>query len=222
MLNKFLSRARHAWRLYVVRDPLLLTVRKWFRDRGDETLRFDYPLDETSLVIDVGGYQGDFAAEIHRRYGCDVVIFEPVKAFHTQCLERFAGNPKIKCLNYGLGIEDANIPISVAGDASSHKREIGNEHSESIRIRKADSIFMELGIDAIDLVKINIEGGEYDMLPSLIEAGWIERVRYVQVQFHNFVPNAVKMRDGIRAQLHRTHEEMWNYEFVWESWKANH
>ena len=35
---------------------------RWFKDKGDKTLRLEYPLlDSNSIVFDVGGYVGDFA-----------------------------------------------------------------------------------------------------------------------------------------------------------------
>ena len=36
----------------------------WFKDDGDNTLRINYNLDETSLVVDLGGYEGTFSQKI--------------------------------------------------------------------------------------------------------------------------------------------------------------
>ena len=33
-------------------------VERWFADDGDNTLRLNYPLDENSVVFDVGAYKG--------------------------------------------------------------------------------------------------------------------------------------------------------------------
>ena len=33
-------------------------VDRWFADRGDQTLRLDYDLNENSVVLDLGGYHG--------------------------------------------------------------------------------------------------------------------------------------------------------------------
>ena len=43
-------------------------VARWFKDKGDQTLRLDFPLlDSNSIVFDVGGYAGDFANKIHQK-----------------------------------------------------------------------------------------------------------------------------------------------------------
>lgn len=218
ILNRIRNAVAYLYRLHVQRDPFLWSVRRWFRDRGDETLRLDYPLDSNSLVIDVGGYQGDFAEAVSRRFNCHVVVFEPVPAFYSHCVNRFAGNPKITVVDCGLAAFDGSLPIHVADDASSFNRLIPCAQAEMVRIRKVDKALAELGIDKVDLMKINIEGGEYDLLRTLIDSAWIMRIRYLQIQFHNFVPDAAARRDELRSRLAATHDEMWNYEFVWESW----
>lgn len=48
------------------------------------------------------------------------------------------------------------------------------------------------------------------MLPAIIDSGLIERIKYLQVQFHNFDPNAAEARSKIRKALENTHREMWN------------
>ena len=39
----------------------------------------------------------------------------------------------------------------------------------------------------IDLLKINIEGGEYEVLENLIENDLIKNIDNIQIQFHDFV-----------------------------------
>lgn len=205
-------------RRHVLREPFLLEMDRWFRDKGDETLRLEYPLTRDSIVFDLGGYHGDFAAAIHKRYGCRVYVFEPVPQFHQICEKRFLGNNKIICLSYGLSDTDGWFDLSLADDGSSFISSTCNIAHIRAQIRSAAKCIRELRIDKIDLMKINIEGGEFDVIPALINSGDITRIRYLQVQFHNFVERAAERRLAIRRQIACTHGEMWNYEFVWESW----
>ncbi|BCX12979.1 MAG: hypothetical protein KatS3mg067_1917 [Thermosynechococcus sp.] len=215
------ARLRWLYGLYIRRDPFLLEVRRWFKDKGDETLRLNYPLTAHSTVVDIGGYLGDFADAIHSRYGCRVLVFEPVEEYYRQCLERFAANPKIEIHNYGLGAQDANRPIEIKGDGSSFIGELSTPQPQRLaQLRRVDKALEALGVHNVDLMKINIEGGEYDLLDTLITTGWVNHVRFLQIQFHHFVPNANERRRAIREKLSATHVEMWNYEFVWESWVA--
>lgn len=215
-MSGIIGKVMRLFRREVLRDPFLLEIKRWFRDDGDNTLRLDYPLNPDSIVWDLGGYQGDFAHQIYQRYGCRVFLFEPMPAFHAQCVARFAGNDKITCLKFGLSDKAGWFDISESADASSFVR--GNGAGQQAELRPITEVFDELGLNCVDLLKINIEGGEYEVLPALIDTGLIDRVRYIQVQFHNFVPGASAKRDTIRTALAKTHVEMWNYPFVWESW----
>jgi hypothetical protein len=67
-------------------------------------------------------------------------------------------------------------------------------------------------------MKINIEGAEFAVLSDLISSGLISKIENIQVQFHEFFQNSWKLRDQIRLELGKTHQESWNYPFVWESW----
>lgn len=218
IVGKAVRKAVRWFRREVMRDPFLLQVKRWVKDNGDHTLRLDYPLNEQSTVWDVGGYKGDFAAQIHERYGCRVFVFEPVPAFHASCVARFAGNEKIRCLKFGLSGQDGWFDISQKEDASSFLRNVTGATVQRVQLRSVAAMFDELAVGCVDLLKINIEGGEYEVLPALVEAGLIDRVRFIQVQFHDFITGAREKRCLIRAALRNTHVEMWNYPFVWESW----
>jgi hypothetical protein len=80
-------------------------------------------------------------------------------------------------------------------------------------------VIEELGIKNIDLLKINIEGGEYSLLKRLIDSGKIMRCDTILVQYHEWIPRARRMRRKINANLAITHEVEWSYDFVWEKWK---
>lgn len=219
LLSKIQNRLVLLYRRYILRDPFLLEAARWFMDKGEETLRLDYPLTQESLVFDLGGYHGDFTAAIHERYGCKIYIFEPVPEFYQKCVARFQGNHKIVCLNYGLSSVDAWLNIGLAENASSFASPHAKGAVQRVQVRSVVGCIRELSIDRIDLMKINIEGGEFDVVPAIIESGDIRKVQHLQVQFHDFIDHAAKRRTAIRAQLENTHTEMWNYDFIWESWK---
>lgn len=222
-LMKFASRLKSklaiVYRCNIRRDFFYREIARWFKDKGDETLRLSYPLNESSVVFDLGGYHGDFAAALHERYGCKIFVFEPVPEFFSKCVERFKNAKNITCLNYGLSSHDEWLDISLAENASSLVSSQTNGRTAKVQVRAINDVIRELGLERIDLIKINIEGGEFYVLPALIESGEVRHIQHIQVQFHNFVPNAADRRNEIRARLAITHDEMWNYEFVWESWK---
>ncbi|VEB43546.1 Uncharacterised protein [Chromobacterium violaceum] len=49
------NRLNHFHKLYIEKDEFTIAVDQWFKDRGDESLRLDYPLSQNSVVFDLGG-----------------------------------------------------------------------------------------------------------------------------------------------------------------------
>jgi FkbM family methyltransferase len=193
-------------------------INRWFSSKGDETLRLDYPLGADSFVFDLGGYLGDFTAEIAGRYDCYVFLFEPSPQFFDQCVQRFKSNPKIKCFNYGLADEEGTFRLSKEDNASSISKAGGGVTCEEIVVKNISRVIANLDVREINLMKINIEGAEFAVLSDLISSGLISKIENIQVQFHEFFQNSWKLRDQIRLELGKTHQESWNYPFVWESW----
>lgn len=192
-------------------------VAAWLALHGDETLRLDYPLDEKSVVFDVGGYRGDWAASIFELYGCTVHVFEPVKSYVAVLQSRFVGNPRIHVHPFGLAGTNMEKEFAVLGDASSAFRKGGI--SETVKLVRAADFLRQENIVGVNLMKANIEGGEYDLLEHLTASGLIEKFGAIQVQFHDFFDNAAVRREDIRKSLRQTHFLTYNFDFVWESWQ---
>lgn len=193
-------------------------IRHWFRQCGDETLRLDYPLDPTSIVLDVGGFEGNFAAALYARYGCMIHVFEPVPAFFCGLQERFAGNTNIILHPFGLGGRTETVTMSLAANGSSHVKAGGCNQPISAQIRSFEEFMATSNIERIDLMKINIEGAEFDLLDHMLDAGRVKIIQDLQVQFHRFVPDACRRRRAIRRRVAVTHRLSYDYYFVWENW----
>jgi FkbM family methyltransferase len=195
------------------------TLEEWKASKGDKELRLTYDLAENSLVFDLGGYEGQWASDIFGKYKCPVWIFEPSASFYQRIVARFSHNPSMKVLNFGLADHDGELKLYESEDASSvirDKDSVGKY--EYIRLVNASNFLSEKGIERIDLMKINIEGAEYDLLDHLIETGWITKIVNLQVQFHNFTDNAEARMQSIQRALARTHKPTYQYKFVWENW----
>jgi FkbM family methyltransferase len=185
-------------------------------------LLVDLDVDEGSLVFDVGAFRGDWARQISARHGSTIHTFEPNPHAFARLTARLRVQPKIVTHDYGLGGRDLQALLTVAGPGSSiYGVDAGGAPLEQVRvtIRDIARVLDELEIDAIDLLKVNIEGGEYDLLDRLIETGWLPRIRLVLVQFHEWHPNAYRRRRAIRRALRGSHDEEWNHPFVWELWR---
>jgi hypothetical protein len=87
-----------------------------------------------------------------------------------------------------------------------------------LELRDVSTVLPKLEIGHIDVMMINIEGGEYELLDRLYETNWLARIDCVLVQFHEFAPDAYRSRRRNRRQLAKTHRCTWNYKWVFERW----
>ena len=193
-------------------------VKKWYADGGDQRLRFNYELNSNSIVFDLGGFEGNFASDLYSRMPCKIYVFEPVKSFAAGLSNRFRLNPDIRVFNYGLSSADQEAVISVEGPGSSiHRKSHGI--TERVALRKISDVLSELNIDRIDLLKINIEGGEYEVLQTLIEENHLPKIANLQIQFHEIDAASLAKKERIGKSLKLTHDCIYRYEFVWEDWR---
>ncbi len=204
-------------RLWILRDRHLLEAKRWFKDNGDETLRLEYELNESSIVFDVGGYKGDFTDKIFNKFQSYIYIFEPHPRFYKNLKIKYKNNPKIKVYNYGLSDNNSTISLNDLDDGSSFYKKSNKTYL--CEMKEFNSIFKGLKIEKINLMKINIEGGEFSLMDNIIQNNLLNRVENYQIQFHNFVEEASRKRINIIKSLKNTHNLKWCYEFVWESWK---
>ncbi|MEI8206783.1 MAG: FkbM family methyltransferase [Kiritimatiellales bacterium] len=193
-------------------------VREWYANQGEDQLRLNYDLDNQSVVLDIGGFKGQWASDIFSMYGSYVYVFEPVRDFAEGLKNRFSRNKRIKVFPFGLGGKTRTEAICVSGDASSVCSTIGKSCRESVQIKDVLGWVNEEGVGDIALAKINIEGGEYELLDRMIETGLIGRIKDVQIQFHKIKKKSAQEMARIQSELSKTHKLTYQYEFVWENW----
>lgn len=197
----------------------MAALQQWYRDLGDASDKWrllELPLNPTSVVLDVGAFDGEWAQRIVDLYDANVQCFEPVPAHLRALRERFADRPKVKVHEFGLSDRDETLEFTDAGASSSL---FGHGSRVTVRLRDIVDIFREGPIDHVDLLKLNVEGFEFQVLPQLIASGLIRRCDRLLVQFHSFVPAAGEMRRRIQQSLRDSHEPVYDYPWVWEHWR---
>lgn len=184
-----------------------------------EDLRYDYPLRKGSVVIDLGCYHGDFALRVASQYDCHVIGFEPVFYHEAQTV---AGG-RFRVFPFAVGGNAREDSLSVFKDQTTlyphdfHSKTAASERP--ITVLPFAPVMALLGVDRVDLLKVNIEGEEYGLLRHLIGWGWLARIDYLQVQFHNFVEGAEQERDRLMGIISRTHDIQWDFPWIWTSWR---
>jgi FkbM family methyltransferase len=189
--------------------------------RANPDLIVDFDIDAQSTVVDVGAFVGEWSARISERSRSRVYAFEPNPAPQPRLRRRLAGYPNVTVLEYGLGARDETVELSLQGPGSSIFNDSPRFESTSIAIRDAALTFEDLRLDDIHLLKLNIEGSEYDVLERLIASHWMPRIGVLLVQFHEWIPKAHSRRRAIQRELSKTHTKLWDYPWIWEAWCHN-
>lgn len=193
-------------------------IQKWRRDNGDNTHNLNYDLDENSIVMELGGYTGEWAQKIIKKYNPNLFIVEPIEKFYSHMVSKFANNSKVNLLNVGVGVETKKDQIFINGDGSSRNIKIGEPIE--IQIETIENIFDKFNLSKVDLVQINIEGDEYPLLENMLDTGFIENFKNVQIQFHLNIEDCIERRQGIQQKLlEKKYNKKFDYPFVWESWE---
>lgn len=194
-------------------------VKEWYNDPKNRFYKTDFELGEEAVVFDLGGFEGQWASDIYARFNCTVYVFEPVVKYADEISERFKTNPKIKVFPFGLFNETKIENIAIQGEGSSTLNKRDGSDSIEIKLVRFIDFAKERRIGKIDLMKINIEGAEYNLLEDILESGFACNIDNLIIQFHDFFPDAKQRMDDIRSKLKQTHDSTFYHEFVWEGWK---
>lgn len=171
-----------------------------------EHIRYEYDLNRESIVVDLGAYKGEWANEIHARYHCEVIVVEPTEYIrdyqHGSIINKAAGTHNGKMSFGGRAYYTSTF-------------EEGDHEYECTDVNEILAAYL-----TIDLLKINIEGAEYDVLSHIVDAGLHTLIKNIQVQFHQIagVPYE-KWYKEIADKLSKTHSLTWHYPYCWENWR---
>ena len=145
--------------------------------------------DREVTVVDVGAHIGEWAAAARAALGASATLhcFEPQPETFDTLAGRFAAESRTSCHLLALGSEPG--VASLYGDERSpaftslHADTLGAAPArvDEVEVRTLDAMSAELGIERIDLLKVDVEGHELAVLEGargLIEAGSVAAVQF--------------------------------------------
>jgi FkbM family methyltransferase len=140
------------------------------------------------IIIDGGANIGNYAKEVNRIIpGCKIFSFEPVESTFQKLVGNTSDIPEIVPVNLGLYKENCSQEINLYNsDTHSSLVDIQGLSYERtgkqiIRLTRGDDFLASFNLKSIDLLKIDIEGAEYDALLGFSESikkGIIKAVQF--------------------------------------------
>ena len=191
-LRRYARMLKRAGRLITGRDVLYsydVSPRKalFGTDYGGWTVALEESKPACTIYSFGVGNDISFDLAMIQRFGCNVHGFDPsppvASWIKTQQLPaNYTFHP------YGLGASDGDVsffapsPKSGMFSVSDQHRHVGTTEVK-LSVRSLATIVTSLGSSCIDLLKIDIEGAEYEVLPSIIQCP--VPIRQLLIEFHH-------------------------------------
>lgn len=144
------------------------------------------------VIIDVGtGDDPDFSRYLIDHYQVEAYCVDPTRK-HAEALRGLEARiPSLHYLPYALGPANAVVrfyesTVNMSGSVKTDHRNITGDPTVSYDVQMVtlDDLLNTVGAARIAILKIDIEGVEYEMIPRL-DAASLQRVDQVLVEFHH-------------------------------------
>lgn len=150
-------------------------------------------LTKQCTVLDLGANVRSFSSEISRLFGCQCVAVEPDLQNYSQIQEC----DLIRKVQSAVGATDGTGMLFLSDNVESHSLFPMNDGVTSefdavsavpIEVLSFQSLLAKAGVTNVKLMKLDIEGAEWDFLSSLTDEEAC-KIQQITVEFHDFVPS---------------------------------
>ena len=176
--------------------PAVLTA------EAQDLFLYEYTPRSGDVVFDIGAGIGAEALLFSRLVGSSgrVVSVEAHPRTYRRLVDLCAANAldNVTTLNAAVSDSDGELTIS---DTAHHMRNAVSGAADGIRVpsRRLDSVARELGVDHIDLLKMNIEGAEREALLGM--GALLDATRHVCISCHDFLLDELRTKAFVRELL---------------------
>lgn len=164
---------------------------------GDIFVREEYPLTRLKgvlrkpVVVDIGANVGLFSLYVHLNIPAVTIhSFEPSQGLCAAMQANLAGRANVHMHPVALSDHDGEACLHLntckAGQSSLKGTSAGQSDNwvkEPVCVRDAGAMFDELGIDTVDILKLDTEGSEVEILQSLGDR--LNAVKHMFVEYHS-------------------------------------
>jgi len=148
-----------------------------------------YGTDITGTVVDIGANIGAFSI-FASKTADQVYSFEPESENYTQLTKNIELNnaKNITPAKLAVGAADEDITLFKAENNKGATSSIYHmsHNTEIVPMRSLETLCQEFAISSIDFLKIDIEGGEYDLIDAA-PSSLLHHIQCVVLEYH-FVP----------------------------------
>jgi FkbM family methyltransferase len=145
---------------------------------------------DAKTILDIGANIGIASNYLSTRFPlARIFAFEPVPGNFALLSKNVASLRNVTPVQKALGAKDGAFEMFYSdsnvnqGGYSFHQAGSDIEQRVRVEVRDAKSMVQELGIESVDLIKIDTEGSEYDILTRL-GADFLRKVKWIYGELH--------------------------------------
>ena len=158
-------------------SPMLVTIR--------EHTILTNGLGPGATVVDLGANRGEFSREVVSRFGSRCIAVEA----HSGLAAAITTGPSVSVRHLAVGGRDGVSDFHVSDDPESSGlfAAAGGTvvRTEQVREVTFDTFLAEQGLDAVELVKVDIEGAEKPLFEAASDDALLRAAQF-SVEFHDF------------------------------------
>ena len=181
-------------------EPIFMNYREFF----DEGIYDDMDVHNRDVVFDIGANIGLWTAYILERGAKKVYSFEPNKLAISQLENNFKDNEKVVIVPKGIYHEHTKIPFYVDEGNSLISSVVNGDNkvlAYEIDTLTIEDVLEQYNIDKIDLLKMDIEGAEFDIFDN-VTVETMDKIDSLLIEYHDFYfPDGTHKVDHLVLEL---------------------
>ena len=154
-------------------------------------------LSERSTVVDLGANLGRLSSELADRFHCSCVALEPA----PENVARIPTHPRVQVVQGAIAPKSGTGELQLATDCTANRLALagnvdapsGNAASITVALFDYPSLLQAAGVRKVDLLKVDVEGAEWDFFDSLTDADLLS-IGQITVEFHDFIKELGEVR----------------------------
>jgi len=153
------------------------------------------------VVLDVGGHYGLFDLYCLSKGASKIFTFEPAKKTFEILCENLKGYDQVKKFNMALSDKNGTSEFKILGSSAvntfydsfntseENPTTLGKKKIEEVRTIDFDTFMKNNDVDRIDVLKLDCEGAEWNIMPTISDHMLKHRIRKITMEVHDFFNN---------------------------------
>ena len=194
---------------------------KWFGNKHGGFYVIPKLISENAIVYSFGvGKDISFDRALINSFECQIFAFDPTPDSIAWCKEQNLPD-KFKLYDFGLSNKTENVTFflpknknHVSGSLIGHNQ-VSQKNTASVKMKSFNDILKDHKHETLDLIKMDIEGSEYDVVESILRSEINIHQIVLEIHerfFHNGKEKTIKLLEALRKNGFLLHSISSSYE----------